>query len=456
MNATTVLQQGLHDFWVRHRLPRGAGVLVALSGGGDSVALLHLLLQLAPLFSLQVRAAHLDHAIRAESGRDVDFVQRLCRQWRVPLTVERLDVPRLARQRGQGLEEAGHELRREFLQRTASNLDCSFIALGHHRGDQAETLLMRLVRGSGLTGLAAMRPLSDSIIRPLLAFSREQIEAYLAAVGQAFVQDASNEDLYYTRNRIRHRLLPELTDLNPRLEENLAALSQRIALEEGFWRQEVKRALDTLRTVDDGELWLDRLALLALHPALRARVLRQALLEVRGDLRGLGAVHIEALEKLLEGAAPQAEVHLPAAWAGRRYERLWLRATPPVPAVPFAIEVREPGEVRLPDGRSMLLSREALPQGESPTAVEFPAKAVPFPLTVRSFRPGDRFHPRGALGSRKLKKFFIDARIERELRYSVPLLEGRQILWLAGLARCQQWSCTEGEGPVLRAVVKAF
>lgn len=455
MKAATFLQQGLQDFWSRHRLPNNVGVLVALSGGGDSVALLHLLLQVAPLFSIQIQAAHLDHGIRAESGGDVDFVQELCRDWRVPLTVERLDVPRLARERGQGLEEAGHELRREFLQRTAGELGFHYIALGHHRGDQAETLLMRLVRGSGLTGLAAMRPLNGSRIRPLLDFSRKQLEDYLAAIGQVFLQDASNEDLYYTRNRIRHRVLPELKNLNPRLEENLATLSQRIALEEEYWQQEVKGALDRVRTLDDGELWLDRLALLDLHPALRARVLRQALLEVRGDLRGIGAVHVESLEKLLEGGTPQAEAHLPAAWAGRRYERLWLRVAPPAVATPFAIEVHGPGEVRLPDGRRMLFSLEALPQGETATAVEFPEHAVPFPLTVRSFRPGDCFHPHGAPGSRKLKKFFIDAKIDRETRASIPLLEGRQILWLAGLARCQQWSCAEAQGPVLRVVIQA-
>lgn len=429
-------------------------MLVALSGGGDSVALLHLLRQIAPRCSLQLRAAHLDHGVRAESARDADFVRQLCGRLQVPLTVERHDVPSLARQRGQGLEEAGRELRREFLRRTAQQQGCAFIALGHHRGDQAETLLMRLVRGSGLTGLAAMRPRSGPFIRPLLAFSRRQIEAYLAAEGHAFVEDASNHDLYYMRNRIRHRLLPELARLNPKLEENLAALSHRIALEEEFWQQEAERALKALRTVRDGELWLDRPALLALHPALRARVLRQALQELRGDLRGLGAVHIEVLEKLLQGAAPQAEAHLPAAWVGRRYERLWLRGAPPQPAPPFFVEVAEPGEVLLPDGRRLQFSIEAQPQGESLLAVEFPAGEVTFPLTVRSFRPGDRFYPQGAPGSRKLKEYFIDAKIEREVRYSVPLVEGRQILWLAGIARCQQWPCREGSGPVLRAVLK--
>ncbi len=453
MKSATV-QQGLCDFWTRHRLPQGVGVLIALSGGGDSVALLHLLRQIAPRCCLQLRAAHLDHGIRAESARDADFVRQLCGELQVPLTVERLDVPQLARQRGQGLEEAGRELRREFLQRTARQQDCALIALGHHRGDQAETLLMRLVRGSGLTGLAAMRPRNGPFIRPLLTFSRRQIEEYLAAEDHDFVQDASNHDLYYMRNRIRHRVLPELGRLNPKLEESLAALSDRIALEEGFWQQETERALTTLRTVRDGELWLDRPALLALHPALRARVLRQALQELRGNLRGLGAVHIELLEKLLQGATPQAEAHLPAAWVARRYERLWLRAAPPQPATPFSVEITEPGEVSLPDGRSLQFSIEAAPRGETPLAVEFPAGEVTFPLTVRSFRPGDRFHPQGAPGSRKLKEYFIDAKIEREVRYRVPLVEGRQVLWLAGIARCQQWPCREGSGPVLRAVLK--
>ncbi len=455
MSAIKILQQGLHDFWTRHSLPEAGGVLVALSGGGDSVALLHLLLHLAPHFSLQVKAAHLDHGIRAESGRDVEFVRQLCRKWKVPLTVEHLDVPRLARERGQGLEEAGHELRREFLQRTADSLGCDYIALGHHRGDQAETLLMRLVRGSGMTGLAAMQPLNGRLIRPLLDFSRKQVEDYLKAIGQNYLQDASNDDLYYTRNRLRHRVLPELAELNPRLEENLAALTRRISFEEDFWQQKVKEALCAVRTLGEGELWLDRPAVLKLHPALRARVLRQALQDVRGDLRGIGAVHVEALEKLLEAAAPQAEAHLPGAWGGRRYERLWLRPAPPKMTAPFSVEVPGPGEVQLPDGRRMLFSLESVPQGESLLAVEFPAHLVPFPLTVRSFRPGDRFHPCGAPGSRKLKKFFIDAKIERETRASVPLLEGRQILWLAGLARCQQWPCAEGEGPVLRVVVQA-
>ena len=456
MGSEKDFQQELFDFWKRHQLPEGVGVLVALSGGGDSVALLHSLRQFAPRFSLHLQAAHLDHAIRDESARDVDFVKRLCRQLDVPLTVERLDVPQLARERGQGLEEAGRELRREFLQGTARRQDCSLIALGHHRGDQAETLLMRLVRGSGLTGLAAMRPCSGPFIRPLLTISRYQIEDYLAAGGYDYVEDASNNDLSYTRNRIRHQLLPELARLNPRLEENLAGLSCRIAAEEDFWRQEVARALEAVRRVQGGELWLDRPALLALHPALRARVLRQALCEVRGDLHGLGAVHIEALEKLLTAAAPQAEIHLPKAWAARRYERLWLRDAPPKPATPFSIQVAGPGEVALPGGGVLRFSLEAQTQGESPEAVEFPAEAAPFPLTVRSFRPGDRFHPRNAPGSRKLKKYFIDARVEREIRCSVPLVEGRQILWVAGLARCHQWQCGEGSGPVLRVVLQPF
>lgn len=454
MSTTTVLLKVLQDFWVRQTLPGGVGVMVGLSGGGDSVALLYLLLKLAPLFSLRIQAAHLDHGIRAESGLDVDFVRQLCREWQIPLVIERLDVPRWAGQHGIGLEEAGRELRQQFLQRSAEAEDCSYIALGHHRGDQAETLLMRLVRGSGLTGLASMRPVKGSVIRPLLDVSRAQLEECLAETGQSFIRDPSNEDLYFTRNRLRHCVVPELKALNPRLEENLAALSQRIALEEQYWEQEVESIFTRLGILENGELWFERTALLSLHPALRARVLRRALQEVRGDLKGLGAVHIEALENLLGGARPQGEVHLPAAWVGRRYQRFWFRAVAPPPPEPYDIEIDGPGEVRLPDGRRLLVSLEALPQGETPQAVEFPAQAVPFPLRVRSFRPGDRFHPRGAPGHRKLKKIFIDARIEREQRYRLPLLEKGRILWLVGLCRSNDWPCEKGQGPVLRVVLE--
>lgn len=436
-------------------VPAGATVLVGLSGGADSVALLHLLLECVPSGGFSVRAAHLDHGMRAGSAADAAFVRDLCAACSVPLSAARVDIPGRAAAARRGLEEAARDARRAFLRETAARHGCAVIALGHHRGDQAETFLHRLLRGSGLSGLAAMRPSSPPFIRPLLPFGRDQIRAYLAARGLAFVEDPSNRDPAYTRNRIRHRLLPLLRSFNPRIEEHLARLCRRIAAEEDYWRLEVERALAAVARRDAGGLRLERPGLAALHPALRSRVLRGALERVRGDLAGIAAGHIEGVEALLFGERSQGEIHLPGAWVARRYERLWFRAEPPPAGVPFDLPVPGPGRYLLPDGRGLEVSLADLPQGETSCAVEFAAGAVPFPLRVRSARPGDRFRPSGAGGGKKLKDFFIDAKMPLEERRRVPLVTGDEILWVAGVRRCEGRPPAPGGGGVLRLVLSA-
>jgi tRNA(Ile)-lysidine synthase len=165
-------------------------------------------------------------------------------------------------------------------------------------------------------------------------------------------------------------------------------------------------------------------------------VIRRALEKVRGDLRGISAVHIEDVGKMVTGGRSQAEIHLPGAWAACRYESLWLRQAPPPTPEPFVFTIPGPGEYSLPDGRRLLVELVEEPRGETLAAVEFDASAVDFPLAVRSFRPGDRFRPAGMEGSKKLKDFFIDARIEKESRGSLPLVEAGEILWVAGVRRC--------------------
>jgi tRNA(Ile)-lysidine synthase len=426
----------------------GDRVLAALSGGPDSVALFHLLHASSGPLGFSLHAAHLDHSLRPESAEDARFVARLCASLDIPLVVEQCDVSAVARRQRQGLEEAGREQRREFLLRTARRHGCTVIALGHHRGDQAETLLHRLVRGSGLSGLAAMRPQNGPFIRPLLTFSRRQIIDFLVEQKIDFLEDASNQNRCFTRNRIRLDLLPLLREFNPRVEERLANLSRRIALEEDFWDQEVDKVLTDLRQgtnprqpVDPAgksgpEAWLDRARLLALHPALRARVLRRALGDLRGQLAGLSAVHLEAVEELVRSGPPQGELHLPGAWVARRYDGLWLRTSPPQVAEFGEFIVDGPGEWPLPDGRRLRFSLSVHPLEEGPGAVEFAADKVPFPLSVRPFRPGDRFRPRGGAGSGKIKKFFIDRKVDHEIRKTIPLVVAGEILWVVGMCRC--------------------
>ncbi len=440
----------------RTRVEPGDRILVALSGGADSVVLLHLLLQAAEALKIEVRAAHLDHGMRAESDEDVLFVQDFCLQHKVPLTVGHRDIPALALARKQGLEEAARDERRAFLQETARQLGCHLIALGHHRDDQAETFLHRLLRGSGVSGLAGMRLRSDPFIRPLLSFSRTQILHYLAEHRLPHVEDLSNADTSFTRNRLRHDLLPHLREFNPRIDEHLARLSQRIALEEEFWDVQVAMNLSSICEEHGDGLWLSLEGLQLLHPALRARVLRGALERLRGDLRGIGAQHLGDIEDLLSSPRPEAELHLPRAWVARRYQKLWLRSQAPPIVGGFAVAVPGPGVYDLPGGGQLLVSLEKGCAGEDAWRVEFDAASVAFPLLVRSFVPGDRFFPSGAPGRRKLKDFFIDIKLGRELRRSLPLVVADEILWLPGVRRCHGRRPQQAGGQVLRLAVSGM
>lgn len=435
------------------QLPRGARVLVALSGGGDSVALLRLLLEVAKDFPLKLRAAHLDHGLRPESARDALWVTQLCGQWQLPLAVERVEVAVLARRLGCGIEDAGRQSRREFLQRQAELQGCDAIALGHQRGDQAETVLHRLIRGTSLSGLASMRFRHGPFIRPLLGFSRQELESYLAFKGQSFLQDASNRDPAFTRNRLRHEVLPLLQQFNPRLESHLAALAGRAAEEEDYWQQQVLAALADLRLPAQGELRLARPALAALHPALSRRVLRQALEEVRGGLGGVDAGHLEALRNLIVAEAPQAELHLPQCWVAVRFDALVLRQAPPLPAELPRLLVSGPGDYRLADGQVIRFEVKPAPLGESWHTVEFDRNIVNFPFEVRGFVPGDRIRLEGLQGRKKLKELFSETRIEQELRRCWPLLVAKELLWVVGLRRSSVGRPVSSTTEVLRVRV---
>jgi tRNA(Ile)-lysidine synthase len=268
------------------------------------------------------------------------------------------------------------------------------------------------------------------------------------------VEDATNDDPAYTRNRIRHQVLPVLKSINPAVEEHLAQLALRIDLEEDYWAGEEIRVLETLTRRGADELWLDCQTLASLHPALRIRVIRRALGEVRGSLAGLGRLHLEAVANLHGGPRPQGEVHLPGAWVGRRYGQMWLRRFPPAACKPYVMAIPGPGRYFLPDGAELSVSLAETALGEDSWTVEFDADLLRFPLTVRTFRNGDRFHPSGAAGGKKLKDFLIDGKIPREQRRSLPLVVGETILWVAGVRRCHGLRPVSRGAAVVRMVLR--
>jgi tRNA(Ile)-lysidine synthase len=419
-------------------IPSGSRVLVAISGGADSVALLSLLHQLADKLSLHLQAAHLDHALREASHDDARFVEQLCLGLGISLTVERRDVAKITRQRKGNLEEVAREVRRDFLVSTARAGNCHLIALGHHADDQAETFLMRLLRGAGPTGLAGMHLLNEPMVRPLLPFHREDLIAYLIEEGIAWREDESNLDQIFTRNRIRHLLLPMLESFNPNIRSQLAGLSEQMRQDESFWADLVTRELVRCGRWQDDEYVLSRPLLLKLPPALGGRVIRAALQQVRGNLRNISATHVADVLKLISVDSPQGELSLPGVWVARRYEKLLFRKRKPESVEQIEIEIAGPGSYPLPDGRLLRVSLEKRALGERAGTVEFAATCLPFPLQLRHCQPGDRFRPSAMFGSKKLQDFFVDLKLTKEERQKVLLLlKDDEVVWVVGLRRAE-------------------
>ena len=412
----------------------GNKLLVAVSGGADSIALLHLLSRLAPDFPFSLMAAHLDHGLRSESAADAVFVNDYCNSLEIPIVTEVKDIARYAEETRTGLEDAGRQARRHFLERTATENGCAAIVLAHHADDQAETVLFRLMRGSGLSGLAAMRMKSGPYIRPLLNFQARELRDYLQQGHVVWREDASNQDLDFSRNRIRHQLMPLLGEFNPQVVAALNRLSSQAADEEDYWQSVAADFLDRhgCRSNEHFEMKIEPLR--SLSRAERRRILRSFLSQTKPALSGIDFRHIEMIEAMLESDRPQADLNLPGLWVGRRYDRLLCGLSSPDP-VPYELVISGPGDYVLPNGECLRFSVEMSGQEDDGTVL-FSADHVPFPLRVRSPRSGDRFQPSGMAGNKLLKDYFIDAKIDRESRRLAPVVcFGKEILWLVGMRR---------------------
>ncbi len=425
-------------------IPPGAGVLCALSGGADSMYLLCRLLEGREKYGWVVQAAHLNHHLRPTAQRDEDFVRDWCGEKGVPLAIGHEDVAGVARREGLSVEEAGRMLRYAFLEETARQEGLSLIATGHHAGDNAETVLMNLIRGCGLKGLTGIPERRGDIVRPMLAVARTEIEAYLKEHSVPHVEDETNTDLNYTRNKVRHQLLPLLEELNPQAAAHIAAAARRLREDE----EELERqaALLSSQGVDIPEGAAIPARVLADAPRPLARRSCAALLEQAG--LGGEAVHLDGILELAGGEDPSARLDVPGGSVRRQYDLLVFSAGPE-PEPPPSVELAE-GENRW--GRWIIRCDSAVcPEKAYVSPWEFYLKADPY--LIRSRREGDRI-TLGKRPEKTVKRLMIEGRVPARRRGLIPVLaQGERVAAVGGFGPEKVCLAVPG-GPALHIILK--
>jgi tRNA(Ile)-lysidine synthase len=444
----------------RHVLvARGGRVLVALSGGPDSVALLHLLLELQAYGDLSVvGVAHFNHQLRGDAAdADEQFCRELAASLALPIEAGSADVRDVARNTGRSIEDAARTLRYRFLEEAADRLIAGAIAVGHSRDDQAETFLLRLIRGAGPRGLASIYPRAGRVVRPLIDISRAELRQYAHDHQLQWREDDTNQDLSIPRNRVRHELIPYLArEFSPAIVEVLAREADIAREDEDRLDREAIDCASSIVLRNTGEtIELAAAALCSLHPALQARVARRALSMVSAPGH-IGFDQVQRFLELANGRREQDSMSFPGRQVNRRGDRLVIapslsREIAEVNS--FRVLLSIPGEVRLDREGWSVSAEHAPPSVVAATApgtgrgadVAVAAAPLTLPLAVRSRKPGDRFRPLGQSGRKKLQDFLVDRKIPREMRDSLPLVvDGSdRIVWVVGQSVAEDFRVTE-------------
>jgi len=421
-------------------LEPGDRVVISVSGGPDSVCLLSVLHALTAELNIALCIAHLDHMFRGKESEDeARFVANLAGKLGIPATIEHIDVPAICRARGLSPQAGAREVRYAFLNRVAQAAGAARIATGHTATDQAETFLMRLLRGAGVAGLSAIPPSRGNIIRPLIESTRNEVLEYLRANGQTFVTDPSNTKPYYARNRIRLELMPVLSRFNPRIEKTLASAAGLLREEDEAIAAHLETLLQCIITKDEDVITLARDKFNDLPLAFRRRIFRAVAAMVGLKPSGISLVQTDEALAFMATSQSGRSLSLPSGLVlGREYDQLIMSAARA--AQDFSYTIAFPGTTIIPElglavETTLTEKKEAYPAGENNLwqAVFDYDKINPI-LSVRNRRPGDRFCPSGMGGkTKKLQDYLIDAKVPGRQRDRVPLLfSGPDLMWVMG------------------------
>ncbi|MBE0478344.1 tRNA lysidine(34) synthetase TilS [Candidatus Aerophobetes bacterium] len=454
------VESTIHQF---NMLSKDSRIVVGVSGGPDSTALLHLLCRLRKKYNLTLFAAHLNHGIRAiEAKEDEKWVKVFTRELEVPLTVDVMDVPVLAKEKGASLETVAREVRYNFLEHLASKVQADKIAVGHTASDQVETVLMRLIRGSGIDGLSGIAPVRGKVIRPLIRTFRWEIEKYCQIYNLSPRKDSSNEDAQFLRNKIRLELIPYLcTHYNPRVVEALYRSADLLEVDKDFldkFTQKIERKIIKKKT--GREIVVNGRTLFKLHLCLQRRVIRQILEKLKGDLEGIEYSHIEQILNLKEAEGSKL-TYLPGKLTVlRQYDELILKKGEEKLSAFFSY-LNVPGETKVPEltmiFKAKILSKPPARFLKNSHQAFFDLDKIPGSLYVCPRREGDKFVPLGMKEKKKIKDFFIDMKVPRFERDKIPILfsEG-EIVWIVGYRIDDRFKLSEDSKKILHVKATSY
>ncbi|MGQ9603256.1 MAG: tRNA lysidine(34) synthetase TilS [bacterium] len=445
-------------------LKKGDTVIVAVSGGADSVALLHVLNSIKDLYGVSLHAAHFEHGIRGkESIEDMEFVKSLCEQLKVSLTIGSADVPSYARSEGLSLEHASRKLRYEFLEGVMKERSAQRIATGHNANDQAETLVLNLLRGVGFVGLGGIRvTLKDKIIRPLIEVRRQEIEDYLSEKGLKFKIDRSNLETHYERNRIRHILVPLLErDFNPAIVDLLTRTATTFAMLNDYLQDQVDNLMTVCRKEDDARTVIELEKFQTFPAILRMLAVYRMIRSYEADDQVATFDSVNAVINLAERSRSGSRVEIGSGIVAlKEFDNLVIGRDLAM-ADDYEVTLNIPGTTRIEKAEctieiEIIKGKPADPEiYRGGDAAYFDFDKIDLPLIARNWREGDRLIPFGLGGSKKVHDIFIDEKVPVTDRSKIPVICDREgILWIAAVRRADRARITDDTETILKIIYR--
>lgn len=442
-------------------LAKNDKIVAACSGGPDSLALVHILHSLSGQYKFKIAVAHVDHMIRGEqSAADAAFVAEFCAEYGLPCYTTAVNVPEAVKASGRSLEEEAREQRYAFLRKVAADLGGAKIATGHHSDDQAETVIINLLRGAGSGGLRGMQAANGSIIRPLLTVSRREIEAYCQQYRLTPRLDITNFETDFLRNRVRLQLLPLLEkEYNPSIKDTILRTAAVVGEQYDYIYKSARQLWPEVVSAEQGTYSVDCQKLLNQHIALQRELLRLTVEKKQGNLKGITFYHVERLVIMAKNAAVGSVIELPGRLLVKKgYHELLVGWKPMITAEPVPVtNLAIPGTTCI-EQLALKVTAEifsARPEKHGRQVGVFDWQSLELPLYVRTRLPGDRFKPLGLKGTKKLKDFFIDAKIPQEERDNILLVcDEEGIIWVPGYRKSERGKVTDSTTQFLQLTIQ--